>query len=193
MMDTVNKRALLTDDTLHILPTFLRVEEEMRSALDASPRDVLFGRKIFTFPQLIARIYEEIPGVHTILSPPGQLVLIENIVHRCYKNRDDGYFMPLIAAKSLSSALINIIKNLKSNEISYDKFDEIAGRWEGGEKSKLADLAVFYRHYQMSLKRFKLVDVSDVNWAVKHFVADKKREVSLLKGVHKLIIEDIYD
>ena len=192
-MDTVNTRAFLTDDTLHILPTFLRVEEEMRSALDASPRDVLFGRKIFTFPQLIARIHEEIPGVHTILSPPGQLVLIESILHRCYKDRDDGYFMPLMTTKSLSSALINIINNMKSNDISTDVFDDIASRWEGGDKSKLADLALLYRHYQMSLKRFKLVDVSDVNWAVKHFVADQKREVSLLKGVRTLIIEDIYD
>ena len=112
-MDTVNTRAFFSDDTVHILPTFLRVEEEMRSALDASPRDVLFGRKIFTFPQVIARIYEEIPGVHTILSPPGQLVLIESILHRCYKDRDDGYFMPLMTTKSLSSALINIINNMK--------------------------------------------------------------------------------
>ena len=150
-----------------------------------------FGRKIFTFPQLIARIHEEIPGVCTILSPSGQRVLIESILHRCYKDRDDGYFMPLMTATSLSSALINIINDLKSNDISTDEFDDIASRWEGGDKSKLGDLALLYRHYQMSLKQFKLVDVSDMNWAVKHFVAVEKQQVSLLKGVHQLIIEDI--
>jgi ATP-dependent helicase/DNAse subunit B len=192
-MDTVDTRAFFADDTLHILPTFLRVEEEMRTALDASPRDALFGRKVFTFPQLIERIYEEIPGVQTILSPPGQLVLIERILHRFYKDKEDGYFMPLITTASLSSALLTIINHLKKNDISTDQCDDIVSRWEGGDTRKLGELALLYRRYQMSLKRSNLVDVSDVNWAVKHFVADQKHQVSLLQGVHTLIIEDIYD
>jgi ATP-dependent helicase/DNAse subunit B len=192
-MDTVDTRPFLADDTVHILPTFLRVEEEVRAALDASPRDVLFGRKIFTFPQLIERIYEEIPGVQTILSPPGQRVLIERILHQFYKEREDGYFLPLSITASLSSAVLTIINQLKSNAISPDTCDDIVSRWEGGDTRKLGELALLYRHYEMNLQRFKLVDVSDVNWAVHHFVADHKNRVSLLHGVQRLIIEDIYD
>ena len=165
----------------------------MRSALEASPCDVLFGRKIFTFPQLIARVYEEIPGVRTILSPPGQVVLIERILRRCYQDREDGYFFPLIKAASLSSAVLTIINHLKSNDISADTFDDVVSRWEGGDKRKLGELALLYRDYEISLKRFELVDVSDVNWAVKHFLADQEQQVSVLQGVQRLIIEDIYD
>ena len=54
-------------------------------------------------------------------------------------------------------------------------------------------MASVYRHYQMRLSGSGLADMSDVNWAVKDFVADQKNEVSLFNGVHKLIMEDIYD
>ena len=39
-MDKIEKRTLLEDDTLHILPTYLRVEEEMVSALNVSDSGV---------------------------------------------------------------------------------------------------------------------------------------------------------
>ena len=67
-MDTVNINPHFDDDTLYILPTFLRVEEEVASILDKSEWGVIFGRKIVTFPQLIERIYEEIPASKTLLS-----------------------------------------------------------------------------------------------------------------------------
>ena len=181
------------DDTLYILPTFLRVEEEMAFILDKSECGVIFGRKIVTFPQLIERIYEEIPTSKVLLSSPGQLVLIERILGALYQGKEDGYFAPLINSKSLSKTLLNIINSLKSHNINYDEFLDLVDRCDSEHKMKLGEVASVYRQYQMQLTGRGLADMSDVNWAVKDFVADQENEISLLKGVHKLVIEDIYD
>ena len=79
-VNTINRRTLLENDTLHILPTFLRVEEEMMSGLNESECGVIFGKRVFTFPQLIERIYEDVPNKESLLSYLGQLVLIEKVV-----------------------------------------------------------------------------------------------------------------
>ena len=192
-MDFLDTRPFFADETVHILPTFLRVEEEIRSALDENPRGAVFGRKIFTFPRLFERMYEEIPVEEKLLSPPGQLLLMERLLHSCDRESGGGYFRDLMNTRSLSSALIAVINQLKSNNISSEKFDDMVSGCEGGEKRKLAELALLYRHYQMSLKNLKLVDTSDLNWKVQQFVADPRQEISLLKGVHTLIVEDIYD
>ena len=181
------------DDILHILPTFLRVEEEVASALDESECGVIFGRKIVTFPQLIERIYEEIPTSKISLAPPGQRVLIERILDTLFQDKKDGYFTPLINSKSLSKTLLNIINNLKSKNISCNKFLDLVNQCESESKEKLSEVARVYRHYEMRLAGSGFFDMNDLNWAVKHFVADQKNEISLLKGVHHLVIEDIYD
>ena len=181
------------DDTLHILPTFLRVEEEIESLLDHSEDRVIFGRKIVTFPQLFDLIYEEIPTEKTVLSLPGQRVLIERVLDTLYRDKPDGYFTPLINSKSLSKTLINILNNLKVNNINCVEFSELVKRCGSGNSKKLEEVSCVYRHYQMELSKSGLADGSDVNWAVKDFVSNHKNEISYLKGIHQLIIEDIYD
>ncbi|MDX1778836.1 MAG: hypothetical protein R3339_08135, partial [Thermodesulfobacteriota bacterium] len=181
------------DNTLHILPTFLRVEEEIESLLDQSENGVIFGRKIVTFPQLFELIYEEIPAAQIVLSLPGQRVLIERILDTLYSTKPQGYFTPLIKSKSLSKTLLNIVNSLKSNNISYKEFSGLVKGCISGNNNKLVEVAGVYRHYQMSLAENGLVDGNDLNWAVKDFVSDHKNEISFLKGLHHLIIEDIYD
>ena len=58
-MEQTRTATALEDDTLLILPTLLRVEEQMTRALNGSGCGVFFGNKICTFPQLIEKIYEE--------------------------------------------------------------------------------------------------------------------------------------
>jgi ATP-dependent helicase/nuclease subunit B len=181
------------DDTLHILPTFLRVEEEIESLLDKSENEVVFGRKIVTFPQLFDLIYEEIPTAQIVLSLPGQRILIERILDALYRDKPDGYFTPLINSKSLSKTLINIFNNLKSYNINDKEFSDLVNRSASGNHKKLGEVARVYSHYQMALTESGLADGNDINWTVKDFVADHKNEISFLKGVHHLIIEDIYD
>jgi len=108
-MNTIDNSTLLKDDTLHILPTFLRVEEEMMSGLNESECGVIFGKRVFTFPQLIERIYEEVPNKESLLSYLGQLVLIEKVVDLIYKGKKEGYFTPLVGSRTFSVTLINII------------------------------------------------------------------------------------
>ena len=119
-MNAINNGILLEDTILHILPTFLRVEEEMISALAGSECGVIFGKKIFTFPQLIARIYEEIRSDKICLSPPAQQVLIERVVEAVYKDEKDGFFAPLVNSKTLCKTLSNIINTMKSFNIKHD-------------------------------------------------------------------------
>ncbi len=192
-MATMKSNDLLEDDTLHILPAFLRVEEEMASALDESECGVIFGKKIFTFPQLIERIYEEIQSHKTILSPAGQLVLIERVVEKIYKNKEDGYFKPLINSNTFGKTLNNLINILKSYDMSSVIFESIVKKWKGKDKERLRELAGIYRYYQVKLKEFELIDYSDMNIAVRDFVANQGNEISFLKGVHNLKVEDIYD
>ena len=116
-MSMMSKNSLLEDDTLHILPTFLRVDEEISSALNKNECGVVFGKKIFTFPQLIEKIFEEIKINKALLSPPGQLVLIEKVIDTIYKGKEDGYFKPLINSRTFSNTLINIINTLKIYDI----------------------------------------------------------------------------
>lgn len=181
------------DDTLHILPTFLRVEEEIESLLDKSEGGVIFGRKIVTFPQLFDLIYEEIPRAKIVLSLPGQRVLLERILEKLYRDKPDGYFAPLLNSKSLSKTLLNIVNALKSNNINYKIFSDLVERCASGNSKKLGEVARVYRHYQMALTERGLADVNDVHWTVKDFVSDTKNDTSFLKGLHHLIIEDIYD
>lgn len=192
-MDKIEKRTLLEDDTLHILPTYLRVEEEMVSALNVSDSGVIFGKNIFTFPQLIERIYKEIPHSRSFLSPLGQLVLIEKVVDTIYKDRKGGYFKPLIGSRSFSNALRNHINELKSFNISHEDFESVVKRLRVVDEEKLMELATIYRCYQRSLTELELIDHNDVNLAVKNFVADQDNEIAFLRGIHNLIVEDMYD
>jgi ATP-dependent helicase/DNAse subunit B len=169
------------------------VEEEIESLLDKSENGVVCGRKIVTFPQLFDLIYEEIPTAQIVLSLPGQRVLIERILDTLYRDKPDGYFTPLINSKSLSKILINIFNNLKSNNINYKEFFNLVNRSASDNSIKLGEVALVYRHYQMGLTEGGLADGNDVNWTVKDFVSDHKNEISFLKGVRHLIIEDIYD
>ena len=101
-VNTINRIKLLENDTLHILPTFLRVEEEMMSDLNESECGVIFGKRVFTFPQLIERIYEEVPNKESLLSYLGQLVLIEKVVDSIYKGKKEGYFTLLVGSRTFS-------------------------------------------------------------------------------------------
>jgi len=192
-MNIINRSTLLEDDTLHILPTFLRVEDEMVSALNGSEYGVIFGKKIFTFPQLIEKIYKEIPSSKVLLSPLGQLVLMEEVVDKIYKDKKGGYFRPLIRSRSFSKTLRNLINDLKSFNISHVKFEDIVKQWRVADKEKLMELATVYRYYQGSLTELELIDHNDVNVAVRDFVADKGNGISFLRGIHHLKIEDMYD
>ena len=192
IMDTI-KRSVLNDDTLHILPTFLRVEEEMVSALNGSASGAIFGKKIFTFPQLIGRLYEEVTSTKGLLSPIGQLILIERIINTIYKDKNGKYFTPLINSKTFSKTLRNIINSLKSFNISHDIYGGIVGKWEGEDKKKLGELAAIYGCYQRKLTELELLDYHGMNEAVKDFVADQNNNISFLKGVRHLVVEDMYD
>ena len=77
-MATMKRNDSLEDDTLHILPTFLRVEEEVASALNKNECGVVFGKKIFTFPQLIERIFEEIK-INKALPPITNFSLLQSL------------------------------------------------------------------------------------------------------------------
>lgn len=192
-MDGINRNNLFEDDTLHILPTFLRVEEEMTSALNQTECGVVFGRKIFTFPQVIERIFEEVKSKKALLSPPGQLLLIEDVIHTIYEGRDDGYFKPLIRSRTFSNTLRNMINTLKINDISISLFDGVVKRWKGENRARLIELADVYRCYQMKLEELELIDHNDMNIMVRDFVAKKDDEIAFLNGVHNLRVEDIYD
>ena len=190
---TMKRNVLLEDDTLHILPTFLRVEEEVTSALNKNECGVVFGKKIFTFPQLIERIFEEIKRNKTLLSLPGQLVLIEKVIDTIYKGKEDGYFKPLINSRTFSNTLINMINTLKIYDISSVAFDGIVKRWRGEDKERLMELASVYRYYHLKLEELELIDHNDMNIVVRDFVANKGNEIAFLNGVHNLKVEDIYD
>ena len=82
---------------------------------------------------------------------------------------------------------------MKNNNISCDKFTDIAKNWAGENRQKLYELADIYCRYQGHLAASGLADVNDFNWRVKDFVADQRNEVALLKGISHLVIEDIYD
>lgn len=192
-MDAINNNILLEDTILHILPTFLRVEEEMISALAGSECGVIFGKKIFTFPQLIARIYEEIRSDKICLSPPAQLVLIERVVEAVYKDKEDGFFAPLVNSKTLCKTLSNIINTMKSYNIKYDDINRMIEKLHDEDRIKFKELATIYRSYQMRLEELGLIDHSDLCEEVKNFVKDKDSEISFLKGINSLKVEDIYD
>jgi len=192
-MDTIDRKALLEDDTLHILPTFLRVEDEMLSVLNGSEYRVIFGKKIFTFPKLIERIYKEIPRNKSLLSPLGQLLLIEKVVDTIYKDKNGGYFTPLIGSRDFSKALREQINELKSFNISQKDFKEVVMQLKVADKEKLLELATVYHCYQRRLTELELIDHNDMNVAVKNFVADQHNEIEFLRGIHNLIVEDMYD
>ena len=192
-MDKIDRKALLEDDTLHILPTFLRVEDEMISVLNGSEYGVIFGKKIFTFPQLSERIYKEIPRNTSLLSPLGQLFLIEKVVDTIYRDKKVGYFNPLIGSRSFSKTLRNQINNLKSYNISQKYFEEVVKQLKGADKEKLLELATVYHCYQRNLTELQLIDHNDMNIVVKNFVADQGNEIAFLRGIHNLIVEDMYD
>ncbi|KPJ60994.1 MAG: hypothetical protein AMJ42_01265 [Deltaproteobacteria bacterium DG_8] len=192
-MDKIERRDLLEDDTLYILPTFLRVEDEMMSALKGSEYGVIFGKKIFTFPQLIERIYEEIPSSKVVISPLGQLVLVERVIDKIYKDKERRYFKSLIRSKSFSKTLRNLINELKSFNIYHEEFEEIVGQLKLADKEKLMEIAAVYRFYKGTLSELELIDHNDVNMAVKDFVADLDNEIVFLRGIHHLKIEDMYD
>lgn len=192
-MNTNNRNIQLADDTLHILPTFLRVEEKVLSDLSGSECRVIFGKKIFTFPQLVERINKEIPSSKKLLSPLDQLVIIEKVVDTIYKNKKGGYFTPLIRSKSFSNTLRNIINELKSFNISHTIFKGIIGQWKATDKEKLIELATIYDCYQTGLAKLELIDHNDRDMKVKDFVADQGNEIAFLRGIRHLIVEDMYD
>ena len=192
-MNRVREDNFLEEDTLYILPTFLRVEEEMMSALTRSEGGVIFGKKIFTFPQLIERIYQEVPVTGKVISSSGQLVLIEGILHELYRDKQEGYFKSLITSKAFSKTLRNIINTLKLYSVSIGEFKTIVEHWGGDEERKLAELFTLYCCYQESLQRYKLLDHNEVSVKVRDFVIDQRNEIRLLSGVHSLRVEDIYD
>ena len=189
----MKRNDLLEDDTLHILPTFLRVEEEMATALNKNECGVIFGEKIFTFPQLIERLFEGMKSNKALLSHPGQLVLIEKVIDTIYRDKEDGYFKPLINSRTFSNTLINIINTFKIYDISSLTFEGIVNRWKSEDKERLMELASVYRCYQVKLEELELIDHNDMNIVVRDFVADKSNEIAFLNGVHNLKVEDIYD
>ena len=192
-VNTINRRTLLENDTLHILPTFLRVEEEMMSDLNESECGVIFGKRVFTFPQLIERIYEEIPNKESLLSYLGQRVLIEKVVESLYKGKKEGYFTLLVGSRTFSITLRNMLNELKSFNILCDEYEGIVEQWKGQEREKLIELARIYRCYHTSLIDHELIDQNDMSVMVKDFVTDLDNEIVFLKGIRRLIVEDMYD
>ncbi|MBW1838425.1 MAG: hypothetical protein JRI49_00695, partial [Deltaproteobacteria bacterium] len=192
-MNTIDNSTLLKDDTLHILPTFLRVEEEMMSGLKESECGAIFGKRVFTFPQLIERIYEEVPNKESLLSSLGQLVLIEKVINSIYKGKKEGYFTPLVGSRTFSITLRNMLNNLKSFNIICDEYEGIVEQWKGPDREKLIELASIYRCYQTSLIDHELIDLNDMSVMVKDFVTDLDNEIAFLKGSRRVIVEDMYD
>ncbi|MCK5257528.1 MAG: exodeoxyribonuclease V subunit gamma, partial [Deltaproteobacteria bacterium] len=86
-----------------------------------------------------------------------------------------------------------MLNELKSFNILCDEYEGIVEQWKGPEREKLIELARIYRCYQTSLIDHELIDLNDMSVMVKDFVTDLDNEIAFLKGIRRLIVEDMYD
>ncbi len=176
---------------LHILPTGLRVDIELRRQLPGRS-GALLGHKILTFPQLIDALAKDLPARARLLPHLGQILLLREYLAKKGRKRT-GYFRSVSepGRPGLSRTLLKFFGELKQALIWPDDFTRIAESGNGTDKQQ--ELAALYQGYTKELEKRGLIDEFDRQRLVLEALRSSSVRFSFLEGVKELRMDDIYN
>lgn len=179
---------------LHILPTGLRVDIELRRQLPGRS-GALLGHKILTFPQLIDALSKDLPTRAKLLPHLGQsLLLREYLANPPNAGRKKGSYFRSISEPGrpgLSRTLLKFFGELKQALIWPDEFTRIIQSGNGTDKQQ--ELAGLYQGYNKELEKRGLIDEFDQQRLILKALRSSDVRFSFLEGVKELRMDDIYN
>lgn len=176
---------------LHILPTGLRVDIELRRQLPGRS-GALLGHKILTFPQLIDALAKDLPTRAKLLPHLGQVLLLREYLAKKGRKRT-GYFRSISepGRPGLSRTLLKFFGELKQALIWPDEFARITE--SGNVTDKQQELAALYQGYTKELEKRGLIDEFDRQRLILEALRNSSVRFSFLEGVEELRMDDIYN
>ncbi|MCD5390571.1 exodeoxyribonuclease V subunit gamma [candidate division NPL-UPA2 bacterium] len=213
----MNANSEFESHILHILPTGLRVEQELADRLPEA-QGVLLGHRVVTFPQLIDAIFKELHPRPRPLSPLGQHLILKNTVRlHCQSKGKMRYFKGLarFGLSGFVTTLMNFFWELKQALIWPEEFDRLihvlrvpearvleakelpVEQLPNSDSGKYQELAALYSDYAKELKQRNLIDDFDKQKLVLELLrdkaSDKTRSISFLRETTELRMDDIYN
>jgi ATP-dependent helicase/nuclease subunit B len=176
---------------LHILPTGLRVDIELRRQLPGRS-GALLGHKILTFPQLIDALARDLPTRAKLLPHLGQILLLREYLAKKGRKRTH-YFRSVSepGRPGLSRTLLEFFGELKQALIWPDEFARITESGNGTDKQQ--ELAGLYQGYTKELEKRGLIDEFDRQRLILEALRSSSVRFSFLEGVKELRMDDIYN
>lgn len=139
---------------IYLLPVKRAVRQFTQHLIQHSPGGVLADPPVFTFYELLLKLYEDLPNAKKVISPAMSLFLVEEALR---KNVDSlGFFKKNSASRrGLVRRVNELITELR--EYGYEG-DELGDRWETEDK-RIADFKLLVKEFRLSLGE-ELIDES---------------------------------
>ncbi|MGH7905355.1 MAG: PD-(D/E)XK nuclease family protein [Candidatus Binataceae bacterium] len=175
--------------TLSIYPTAQKAED----VLKRGPGMCQWDEKIFTFPQLIDRLWRDFGSTGTILSPIGERLAVEQALSAAKNAQRTG----LIARPGLITHILGLIRQLKRGLVSAE--DLLLGAamlTAPSAADRVREIETIFAEYEAILNRNHLSDTHSRERSVLdslHAAESGGSPPKLLNGVRQLLVAEVYD
>ncbi len=172
------------DRSLAIYPTAHKVEDVLRRA---SATACAWDHRVFTFPQLVRRLWRECRDGRAALEAPGERLIVEEALRAAPD-------LGLRPVPGLIDHLHGLIRQFKSAALRpADLGDAMSAL---GNPGRLSAVVAIFGAYEAALARHRLADAHDRESAVLRMLHEAERtgiRPAPLDGIARLTVAEIYD
>jgi ATP-dependent helicase/DNAse subunit B len=177
------------DRLLAIYPSARKVEEVLKGEGRSRCR---FGYRAMTFPQLIDGLWRESGPDAALLSPVGERLVIEEVLHKPGTPRPE----KLIPTPGMTECILGLVREFKSAMLEARDLGDAAASFGADANARIVSFASVLADYNEHLKRMHLADGHDRARMVLDFILGHERRGTrprFLDGVEQLLVSEIYD
>jgi ATP-dependent helicase/DNAse subunit B len=172
------------DRVLSIYPTSHKVEDVLRRE---SARDCAWDYRLFTFPQLVRRLWRECHDGRAAIDTAGERLIVEEALRAAHVSE-----LPLVPG--VIDHVHGLIRQFKSAALKPENFTEAIQKLKS--TGRLAAVVAIFVEYEAILARHRLADAHDRESGVLEMLHDAERggrRPAALEGITRVTIAEIYD
>ncbi len=172
------------DRVLSIYPTSHKVEDVLRRE---SAQGCAWDYRLFTFPQLVRRLWRECHDDRAAIDTAGERLIVEAALRAAHNSE-----LPLVPG--VIDHVHGLIRQFKSAALKPEDFTEAIRKLKSA--GRLAAVVAIFAEYEAILARHRLADAHDRESTVLEMLHDaerRSRRPAALEGITRVTIAEIYD